>query len=95
MAGNARPATLQEFDYLEHAPLPVMKSFHFLAALFVAGLAAVDVANSPAPLPARQVHLECRTAADMPGVGARFNKQRWQEALRVGHVNWINVFARS
>ena len=47
-----------------------------------------------ARLPARQIHLDFHTSELIPGVGSRFDKRQWQEALRLGHVNWINVFAK-
>ncbi len=46
------------------------------------------------PILARQVHLDFHTSEHIPDVGARFDKQQWQEALRLGRVNWINVFAK-
>jgi hypothetical protein len=42
----------------------------------------------------RQVHLDFHTSELIPGIGAEFNKQQWQDALRTGHVNHINVFAK-
>ena len=44
--------------------------------------------------PARQVHLDFHTSEHIPGVGRRFDKAQWQEALRVGHVNAINIFGK-
>lgn len=49
--------------------------------------------NLPA-LRTRQVHLDFHTSEFIPGVGAEFNKQQWQNALRAGHVNHINIFAK-
>jgi len=46
------------------------------------------------PLPARQVHLDFHTSGQIPGVGARFDKGQFQEALRLGRVNLINIFAK-
>jgi len=47
------------------------------------------------PVPrTRQVHLDFHTSEFIPGVGERFNKQQWQDALRTGHVNHINIFAK-
>ena len=45
-------------------------------------------------LPARQIHLDFHTSEAIPAIGARFDKDQWQEALRVGRVNWINIFAK-
>ena len=44
--------------------------------------------------PARQVHLDFHTSEHIPGVGNKFDEAQWQEALRAGHVNAINVFAK-
>lgn len=46
------------------------------------------------PLPARQIHLDFHTSEHIPGVGSRFDKRQFQEALRLGHVNLINVFSK-
>jgi hypothetical protein len=46
------------------------------------------------PILARQVHLDFHTSEHIPGVGARFDKRQWQEALKLGRVNWINIFAK-
>ena len=43
---------------------------------------------------ARQVHLDFHTSEHIPDVGSRFNKLQWQEALKLGRVNWINIFAK-
>ena len=45
-------------------------------------------------LPSRQVHLDFHTSEHIPDVGARFDKQQWQEALRLGRLNSITVFAK-
>jgi hypothetical protein len=45
-------------------------------------------------IPARQVHLDFHTSEHIPDVGARFDKTQFQDALRIGHVNAINVFAK-
>ena len=44
-------------------------------------------------LPLRQIHLDFHTSEHIPGIGSAWNKQHWQETLRRGHVNSINVFA--
>jgi len=49
--------------------------------------------NFPVPR-TRQVHLDFHTSESIPGIGERFNKQQWQDALRAGHVNHINIFAK-
>lgn len=45
-------------------------------------------------VPARQVHLDFHTSEHIPAVGARFSKRQWQQALKLGHVNSINIFAK-
>lgn len=42
----------------------------------------------------RRVHLDFHTAPMIPGVGSRFNKEEWQEALKLGHVDSITVFSK-
>lgn len=46
------------------------------------------------PLPTRQVHLDFHTSPYIPDIGSRFNKKQFQEALLVGRVNQINLFAK-
>lgn len=46
------------------------------------------------PVPSRQVHLDFHTSEFIPNIGEQFNKQQFQEALKIGHVNQINVFAK-
>ena len=46
------------------------------------------------PLPSRQVHLDFHTSEFIPGIGEKFDKKQWQEALKVGHINAINIFAK-
>jgi hypothetical protein len=44
-------------------------------------------------IPYRQIHLDFHTSEKIPGIGAAWDKQHWQETLKRGHVNSINVFA--
>jgi Hypothetical glycosyl hydrolase 6 len=44
--------------------------------------------------PCRQIHLDFHTSEFIEGIGAKFNKRQFQEALEVAHVNSINVFAK-
>lgn len=41
----------------------------------------------------RQIHLDFHTSPHIPEIGAVFNKQEWQNALKSGHVNSITCFA--
>ena len=45
-------------------------------------------------LPFRQIHLDFHTSPLMPGVGSEFSEENFEEALRVGHVNSITLFAK-
>ncbi len=45
-------------------------------------------------LPFRHVHLDFHTSPDIDGVGSRFDKKRFQEALKLGHVNFITLFSK-
>ncbi len=42
----------------------------------------------------RQVHLDFHTSEHIEDIGAKFNKKQFQEALKAGHVNAINIFAK-
>jgi len=42
----------------------------------------------------RQVHLDFHTSPHLPGIGEKFDKRQWQEALKVGHVNSITCFSK-
>lgn len=57
-------------------------------------LASASLAAAPPPPPTRQVHLDFHTSEHIDGIGERFDKQQFQDALRTGHVNQINLFAK-
>ena len=42
----------------------------------------------------RQVHLDFHTSEKIPGIGSRFDKKQFQEALKRGHVNSITLFSK-
>ena len=42
----------------------------------------------------RQVHLDFHTCDKIKGVGSKFSKENFQNALKEGHVNQITVFAK-
>ncbi|MDB6127505.1 MAG: alpha-amylase [Verrucomicrobia bacterium] len=42
----------------------------------------------------RQVHLDFHTSGLIDGIGSKFNKRQFQEALKVGHVNSITIFSK-
>ena len=46
------------------------------------------------PIRTRQIHLDFHTSEMIRGIGSRFDKRQWQQALQTGRVNLINVFAK-
>lgn len=44
--------------------------------------------------PTRQIHLDFHTSEHIDSIGHLFDKKQFQEALKVGKVNAINVFAK-
>ena len=46
------------------------------------------------PIRTRQIHLDFHTSELIRGIGSRFDKRQWQEALQTGRVNLINIFAK-
>ncbi len=42
----------------------------------------------------RQVHLDFHTSPAIPGIGTAFDKKRWQETLKKGHVDSITCFSK-
>ncbi len=42
----------------------------------------------------RQVHLDFHTSPHIPGIGEKFDRKQWQEALKAGHVNSITCFSK-
>lgn len=57
------------------------------------GSAQKQVADDPLAS-SRQVHLDFHTSEHITGIGEQFSKKQFQEALKIGHVNHINVFAK-
>lgn len=45
-------------------------------------------------LRSRQVHLDFHTSEHLPGVGSRFTKANFQQALQIGKLNSITIFAK-
>lgn len=42
----------------------------------------------------RQVHLDFHTSEKIPGIGKKFDKEQFQNALKTGHVNSITIFSK-
>lgn len=45
-------------------------------------------------IPSRQIHLDFHTSEYISAIGVDFDKKQFQEALKLAHVNSINVFAK-
>lgn len=45
-------------------------------------------------VPIMQTHLDFHTSPDIPGVGSKFSKENFQEALKAGNLESITVFAK-
>lgn len=41
----------------------------------------------------RQIHLDFHTSPDIPSIGDKFDKTRWQDMLKRGHVDSVTTFA--
>ena len=50
--------------------------------------------NINQPMPTRQVHLDFHTSEHIPDIGKRFDRKQFQEALKIGKVNHINIFSK-
>lgn len=46
------------------------------------------------PVPTRQVHLDFHTSEHIEGIGESFDKKQFQEAIKLAHLNQINIFAK-
>ena len=42
----------------------------------------------------RQIHLDFHTSEAIAGIGSKFDKKQFQEALKAGHVNSITLFSK-
>ena len=42
----------------------------------------------------RQVHLDFHTSEEIKDIGKRFSKEQFQQTLRTGGINSINIFAK-
>ncbi|RPH92365.1 MAG: hypothetical protein EHM72_17520, partial [Calditrichaeota bacterium] len=55
---------------------------------------ALTFADALPKIASRQIHLDFHTSEYIPEVGKNFSKAQFQEALKAGHVNSINVFGK-
>ena len=58
------------------------------------GFSQINPSVSPEDFSTRQVHLDFHTSEHLPGIGERFDKAKWQEALAGARVNSINIFSK-
>ena len=65
--------------------------FKVLSAAFLLGCAVDGNAQEERT---RQIHLDFHTSEMFPTVGNRWVKSEWQNTLKKGHVNSINIFAK-
>jgi Hypothetical glycosyl hydrolase 6 len=65
-----------------------------LLLVFTTGFAQLKQRTIDEPMPSRQVHLDFHTSEFIPGIGEKFDKKQFQEALKTGHINSINIFAK-
>lgn len=65
-------------------------------ACFIVTLMCSSLSNAAdrVPLATRQVHLDFHTSEHIPDIGKHFSKKQFQEALQLGRVNQINIFAK-
>ena len=42
----------------------------------------------------RQVHLDFHTSEKIDGIGSRFDKKQFQNALKKGHIESITLFSK-
>lgn len=42
----------------------------------------------------RQIHLDFHTSPDIPGIGKRFDKRRWQQTLKEAAVDSVTLFSK-
>lgn len=72
-----------------------MKILMLLAFFTLAmGAKAQQFPEYPIKEGTRQIHLDFHTSKHIDNVGVKFDKKQFQEALKTGHVNSINVFAK-
>ena len=67
-----------------------------LITFLIIGMQAAVMAQSHRsindPMPTRQVHLDFHTSEHIPDIGKEFDKKQFQEALKLGNINQINIF---
>lgn len=88
---------MKALPFFKKRSAPGLRMLPPLVILFLlAGWRAGAASSGPLrpAFPARQVHLDFHTSQWIPEVGARFDPIQFQQALKLGRVNWINLFAK-
>ena len=74
-----------------------LKVFTVVSIVLVLGTKFGFTQPSQTPLSnsegSRQVHLDFHTSEEIKEIGKNFSKEQFQEALRIGNINSINIFA--
>jgi len=73
-----------------------MSELTILESPLVATYAGDDAmpGKEPQKIGKRQVHLDFHTSEFLPGIGKRFSKEQFQQALQTAHIDAINIFAK-
>ncbi len=66
----------------------------FLVALTAFVFSSFAFADGEDPEGTRQVHLDFHTSELIPDIGKHFSKEQFQGALKLGRVNYINIFGK-
>lgn len=77
---------------------PVEMKKLYLLALTLTSFLSISIAQTHRKvteiMPTRQVHLDFHTSEHIPDIGKQFDKKQFQEALKLGNINQINIFAK-
>lgn len=71
-----------------------VKHYKLVALLLLAIITSNSYAGSRFSEGTRQIHLDFHTSEAIEGIGKKFDKKQFQAALKAGHVNSINIFAK-
>ncbi len=70
---------------------PLLK---YIPTLLTISLLSFGLLHAEQKIGTRQIHLDFHTSEHLPDIGKHFSKEQFQQALKVAHVNAINVFAK-
>ena len=69
-----------------------MKKIYLLLVFYVCSV--LNVKGQVIKEGSRQIHLDFHTSGLIENIGEDFSKAQFQEALKIGNVNSINLFAK-